>query len=183
MYSATAFVSAVLAALMSYAAARKVTHRPEVLESYRRAGVPEDKLDLLAIVLFVVAAGLLVGLIWAPIGIAAGAAALVYSWSRSAFTSAHAMRGTSPPRSPWRSWRPARPRSSSRRSSPLPPQSARRIRGRCSGSAAAPDRSTRPRPSTSVKNAAAYGDPAVSRRTRSQSTCSRIARVIWRMDS
>ena len=78
MYIATAFVSAVLAALMSYAAARKLTHRPEVVESYRRAGVPEDKLDLLAIVLFVVAAGLLAGLIWPPIGLAAGAAALVY---------------------------------------------------------------------------------------------------------
>ena len=78
MYLATAVVSALLAALMSYAAARKLTHRPEVVESYLRAGVPEAKLDLLAIVLFAGAAGLLAGLIWAPIGIAAGAATLVY---------------------------------------------------------------------------------------------------------
>ena len=78
MYLATVVVSALLAALMSSAATRKLTHRPEVVESYLRAGVPEDKLDLLAIVLFAGAAGLLAGLLWAPIGIAAGAAALVY---------------------------------------------------------------------------------------------------------
>ena len=78
MYLATAVVSALLAALMSYAAVRKLTHRPEVVESYIRAGVPEDKLNLLAIVLFAGAAGLLAGLIWAPIGIAAGVATAVY---------------------------------------------------------------------------------------------------------
>ena len=78
MHLATTVVSALLAALMSYAAVRKLTHRHEVVESYLRAGVPEDKLDLLAIVLFAGAAGLLAGLIWPPIGIAAGAASLVY---------------------------------------------------------------------------------------------------------
>jgi DoxX-like family len=78
MYLATAVVSTLLAALMSYAAARKLTHRPEVVESYLRAGVPEYRLDLLAIVLFAGAAGLLAGLVWAPIGIGAAAATLVY---------------------------------------------------------------------------------------------------------
>jgi hypothetical protein len=75
--TATIF-STVLAALLAAAAVRKLTHREAVVRSYLRAGVPEDKLDLLAAVLLAAATGLVLGLVWAPIGIAAAAGVVVY---------------------------------------------------------------------------------------------------------
>jgi hypothetical protein len=78
MFPATVIVSALLAALMAYAAVRKLSHQPEVVASYARVGVPEERLDLLAATLFAGAAGLLVGLLWAPLGIAAAVAIVVY---------------------------------------------------------------------------------------------------------
>jgi hypothetical protein len=71
-------VSILLAALMAMAAIRKLTHREDVVRSYLRAGVPEDWLNLLAAVLLVGATGLLIGLAWAPIGVAAAAGAVLY---------------------------------------------------------------------------------------------------------
>jgi DoxX-like family len=71
-------VSVLLAALMAYAAARKLTHRPEVVASYVRVGVPEERLNILALTLFAGAAGLLLGLLWMPLGIAAAVAVAVY---------------------------------------------------------------------------------------------------------
>jgi hypothetical protein len=74
MFAATVVLSALLALLMSYAAVRKLSHRPEVVATYTRVGVPEERLDLLAATLLAGAAGLLIGLVWAPLGVAAGAA-------------------------------------------------------------------------------------------------------------
>jgi hypothetical protein len=71
-------VSILLAALLAFSAIRKLSHRPEVVQAYLRAGVPEDKLDYLAVTLLAGAAGLLVGLLWAPLGIAAALALVVY---------------------------------------------------------------------------------------------------------
>ena len=73
-----ATVSILLAALLAFSAVRKLGHRPEVVRTYTRVGVPEDKLDYLAVVLLVGAAGLLLGLLWTPIGIVAAAAVLCY---------------------------------------------------------------------------------------------------------
>lgn len=78
MFVATLLVSVLLAALMVYAAARKLSHRPEVVASYARVGVPEERLNLLAITLFAGALGLLAGLVWRPVGIAAAAAVAAY---------------------------------------------------------------------------------------------------------
>jgi len=78
MSLASVIVSVLLAALMAYAAARKLSHRPEVVASYARVGVPEKRLNLLALTLLAGAAGLLLGLLWAPLGIAAGIAIAVY---------------------------------------------------------------------------------------------------------
>jgi DoxX-like family len=78
VFLATAVVSVLLAAALSYSAFRKLSHRPVVVQTYRRAGVPEDRLDQLAIVLLAGAAGLLLGLIWAPVGLAAAACLVVY---------------------------------------------------------------------------------------------------------
>jgi hypothetical protein len=78
MFAATLAVSVLLASLIAYSAIRKLSHRPAVVETYLRAGVPEEWLDRLAIVLIAGAAGLLAGLAWAPIGIAAAAALTAY---------------------------------------------------------------------------------------------------------
>jgi len=78
LFAATVAVSALLATLMSYAAVRKLTHRPEVVATYARVGVPEERLNLLAATLMTGAAGLLLGLAWAPLGVAAGAAIVAY---------------------------------------------------------------------------------------------------------
>jgi hypothetical protein len=78
MSAATAIVSALLATLMAYSAARKLSHRPRFIEGYLRVGVPEDKLNYLAAVLLAGAAGLILGLLWAPIGVAAAIGVVLY---------------------------------------------------------------------------------------------------------
>ena len=78
MSTATTIVSTLLAAILAAAAVRKLSHREEVVASYERVGVPRDKLDHLAFILLAGAAGLVLGLIWAPIGIAAGIGVIGY---------------------------------------------------------------------------------------------------------
>jgi hypothetical protein len=75
---AAAIVSVLLAALLVATAARKVSHRPAVVATYRRVGVPEQRLNQLAALLLAGAAGLVVGLWWEPLGIAAAAALVAY---------------------------------------------------------------------------------------------------------
>ncbi|HEX5782473.1 MAG TPA: DoxX family protein [Solirubrobacteraceae bacterium] len=71
-------VSILLAALLLFAALRKLSHRPDVVATYTRVGVPEERLDQLAWILLAGAAGLIAGLLWPPIGIAAGIGLVVY---------------------------------------------------------------------------------------------------------
>jgi hypothetical protein len=71
-------VSSVLAALLAFSAVRKLSHAPDVVESYARAGVREEWLNPLAIVLLAAAAALVAGLVWEPLGIAAAGALVVY---------------------------------------------------------------------------------------------------------
>lgn len=71
-------ISVLLAALLVFAAVRKLSHRPEVVASYTRVGVPEDRLDQLAWILLAGAAGLVAGLFWPPVGVAAGIGLVVY---------------------------------------------------------------------------------------------------------
>jgi len=78
MSTAATIVSALLAAILAAASVRKLSHREEVVASYERVGVPPDKLDQLAFILLAGAAGLVLGIIWAPIGIAAGIGVIVY---------------------------------------------------------------------------------------------------------
>jgi hypothetical protein len=78
MFAASAVVSILLAAALAYAAVRKLSHRPEVVQSYARVGVPEDRLNQLALILLAGAAGLVVGLLWAPLGIAAAIGVIAY---------------------------------------------------------------------------------------------------------
>jgi DoxX-like family len=78
MFLATIVICLLLAALLSYAAVRKLGHSEPVVQSYARVGVPEDKLDCLAAILFAGAAGLTLGLVWAPIGVAAAIGVIAY---------------------------------------------------------------------------------------------------------
>lgn len=78
MSVATVIVSVLLAALLAFAAIRKLGHQERVVETYTRVGVPEDKLDYLAIILLAGAAGLILGLVWAPLGVAAAIGVTCY---------------------------------------------------------------------------------------------------------
>lgn len=71
MDAAAIVTSLLLAALVAAAAIRKLTHHPRVVESYRRAGVPESRLNYLAAILLAGATGLIFGIWWRPIGVAA----------------------------------------------------------------------------------------------------------------
>jgi hypothetical protein len=78
MSLAATIVSVLLAAILAAAAVRKLGHRDEVVESYVRVGVPPDRLDYLAFILLAGAAGLVLGLFWAPVGLAAGIGVVSY---------------------------------------------------------------------------------------------------------
>jgi hypothetical protein len=78
MRLAMVIVSILLAALLAASAALKLTHRPVVVDGYRKAGVPEAWLNGLAALLLLAAAGLIVGLWWAVVGIAAAGGLVVY---------------------------------------------------------------------------------------------------------
>lgn len=78
MFVATVLVSCVLAAVIALSAGFKLTHNPEVVRQYARLGVPEDRLDQLAVLLLAGAGGLLVGLLWWPMGAAAAGGLAVY---------------------------------------------------------------------------------------------------------
>lgn len=78
MFIATVVVSALLAALLAFSAVRKLSHREEVVQAYAKAGVPEDRLDHLATILLAGASGLILGLVWAPIGVAAAVGLVIY---------------------------------------------------------------------------------------------------------
>jgi hypothetical protein len=78
MSAALAIASILLAAALSYSAAMKRTHRPEVVASYARAGVPEAWLNRLAVLLFIASAALVAGTLWEPLGLAAAVALVAY---------------------------------------------------------------------------------------------------------
>jgi hypothetical protein len=83
MFIATVVVSVVLAAMLTMSAALKFSHRDQVVQTYRAVGVPENKINYLAVILLAGAAGLIVGLFWAPIGIAAAIGLILYFTSCS----------------------------------------------------------------------------------------------------
>jgi DoxX-like family len=64
-------LSLALAVPLAFAAFRKLGHGESTVRSYARVGVPEERLDALALILLAGAAGLVAGAFWAPIGLAA----------------------------------------------------------------------------------------------------------------
>ncbi|MFC7447744.1 DoxX family protein [Rhodococcus daqingensis] len=85
MFVATVVVSVLLAALLGFAAIRKLSHRDRVVQSYARVGVPENRLNTLAAILLAGAAGLILGLAWAPLGVAAATGVICYFAGAVAF--------------------------------------------------------------------------------------------------
>jgi hypothetical protein len=71
-------LSIALAAPLLFAAARKLSHDDDVVASYAKVGVAEHNLNRLAVVLIAGAVGLIAGLVWAPIGIAATIGVICY---------------------------------------------------------------------------------------------------------
>lgn len=78
MFAATIVISVLLAVLLVLSAFIKLTRRQPFVQGYLRVGVPEDKLRYLAMILLAGAAGLIIGLWWPPVGIAAAAGLLCY---------------------------------------------------------------------------------------------------------
>jgi hypothetical protein len=78
MFLATIILSALLAAMLAFSAYSKLTRQAAIVESVDRVGFPQDKLDHLAVILLAGAAGLLIGLFWAPVGVAAAAGVVAY---------------------------------------------------------------------------------------------------------
>jgi uncharacterized membrane protein YbjE (DUF340 family) len=85
MSVATIIVSVLLAALLLYSAFTKLSHQERFVQGYIRVGVPEEKLDYLAIILLAGAAGLVLGHFWAPIGVAAAIGVVLYFLAAIAF--------------------------------------------------------------------------------------------------
>lgn len=78
MFVATVAVSVVLAGLLVLSAFIKLTRREPFVQGYLRVGVPENRLNLLASILLAGATGLIAGLWWAPIGVAAAVGLTCY---------------------------------------------------------------------------------------------------------
>jgi DoxX-like family len=115
VFVAALIVSIALATALAVSAARKLTHAPDVVAGYARAGVPAARLNQLAAVLFASAAGLLVGLWWSPWASPRQWASPATSSSRSPSTSGRAIWPTCPCPSRSLVWLRSRPPFGSRR--------------------------------------------------------------------
>jgi DoxX-like family len=78
MYIAAAVVSGLFAAALLMSARAKLVKDKALVVGMAKVGVPEDKLWLLAAAEIAGAAGLLVGLLWWPIGVAAAIGLILY---------------------------------------------------------------------------------------------------------
>jgi len=79
MFIVAVVVSILLAAGLSGSAGAKLTKDPRIIETLvRTVGVPEDRLWMLAALELAGAAGLIIGLFWAPLGIAAAIGVILY---------------------------------------------------------------------------------------------------------
>jgi hypothetical protein len=79
MFALTAVLSIVLAVVLSGSAYAKLARYPKVVESIvGKVGFPEKYLWVLAALEVAAAAGLIIGLFWAPLGIAAAIGVILY---------------------------------------------------------------------------------------------------------
>ena len=78
MFTATVIVSLFLAVALTVSGVGKLRGMPQVVESIERVGVPRNRFAVLAGLEFAGALGLVVGLFWAPLGIAAAIGVVLY---------------------------------------------------------------------------------------------------------
>jgi uncharacterized membrane protein YphA (DoxX/SURF4 family) len=78
MFLATAVVSGLLAAALVLSGRGKLVKDPQQMKTMSTVGFPEDKLWLLATAETAGAVGVVAGLFWWPIGIAAAAGVILY---------------------------------------------------------------------------------------------------------
>jgi uncharacterized membrane protein YphA (DoxX/SURF4 family) len=78
MFIATILVSAVLAALLVFSGAGKLRRDAAQVKVMETVGFPLDKLWLLASAEFAGAVGLVIGLFWWPLGVAAAIGVILY---------------------------------------------------------------------------------------------------------
>jgi hypothetical protein len=78
VFPATVAISLVLGGLLLFSVIQKLGRSPAVVERYRRVGAPPERLPLLAGILGAGILGLVAGLVWAPLGIAAGVCLIAY---------------------------------------------------------------------------------------------------------
>ncbi len=98
MFITTVIISALYAAVLLFSALGKVTGNEQVVTSLVGIGFPRDRISLLAVPLAGGAVGLVAGLFWAPIGIAAAIGLVVYfALAVGAHLSAHDTKGAPAP--------------------------------------------------------------------------------------
>ncbi|MFF0814689.1 DoxX family protein [Rhodococcus sp. NPDC003318] len=78
MFIAAAVVSVLLALVLLASAAGKLSKNPQQVENMRKLNFPADKVWLLAAAEIAGAVGLVVGLFWWPIGVAAAIGVIAY---------------------------------------------------------------------------------------------------------
>ncbi len=78
MYIATCVVVAILAGLLVLSAYGKFTHSPKQTDTIVKVGFPERFIWLLALCELAGAAGIVLGLFWWPIGVAAAIGLVLY---------------------------------------------------------------------------------------------------------
>lgn len=78
MFVAAAIVSTLLALALLASGRGKLVRDPQVMQVMTRVGVPEDKLWLLATAEIAGAVGLVAGLFWWPVGVAAATGVTLY---------------------------------------------------------------------------------------------------------
>jgi uncharacterized membrane protein YphA (DoxX/SURF4 family) len=78
MFIATAIVSGLLALVLVASAGAKLAKVPQVMEVMTTVGFPQDKVWLLAAAELAGGVGLVLGLFWWPIGIAAAIGVILY---------------------------------------------------------------------------------------------------------
>jgi uncharacterized membrane protein YphA (DoxX/SURF4 family) len=78
MFIATAVVSVLLALVLVASGGAKLAKSPQVMPIMETVGFPADKVWLLAAAEVAGAVGLVVGLFWSPIGVAAAAGVVLY---------------------------------------------------------------------------------------------------------
>ena len=78
MFIATVVIAIVFALMLVFSGVGKLRHDPKQMGVMTEVGFPEDKVGLLALAEFAGAIGLILGLFWWPIGVAAAIGTFLY---------------------------------------------------------------------------------------------------------